>query len=269
MSISPYWDHPRSRGVYPAGVPDRPRRYGSSPLARGLRDTARPTHRHRRIIPARAGFTAAQDGRHANFGDHPRSRGVYAALNEARTAIDGSSPLARGLRMLLPVAGDRIRIIPARAGFTSDHTKVTTIEWDHPRSRGVYQVTTTDVVEHAGIIPARAGFTSNICAARTPGWDHPRSRGVYRGHGGEARADRGSSPLARGLLRSPPLQVAASGSSPLARGLLVTPALSRRALGSSPLARGLPSSAPCPKRLCLDHPRSRGVYPYKTPPLVG
>ena len=58
---NPKWprsrDHPRSRGVY-GGAADlifSPR--GSSPLARGLPTYPEPIARHRRIIPARAGFT--------------------------------------------------------------------------------------------------------------------------------------------------------------------------------------------------------------------
>mgnify|MGYP000899432807 CR=1 FL=1 len=50
-------DHPRSRGVY-LFVLIIPRHYlGSSPLARGLRQSYRPRASVNRIIPARAGFT--------------------------------------------------------------------------------------------------------------------------------------------------------------------------------------------------------------------
>ena len=51
--------------------------------------------------------------------DHPRSRGVYKYVSCIFQYVKGSSPLARGLRVskLVPVL--RIRIIPARAGFTS------------------------------------------------------------------------------------------------------------------------------------------------------
>ena len=51
---------------------------------------------------------------------------------------EGSSPLARGL--LIAVDGEfcRVRIIPARAGFTfRDDTAIHSPK-DHPRSRGVY-----------------------------------------------------------------------------------------------------------------------------------
>ena len=50
--------------------------------------------------------------------DHPRSRGVYDQRVDAPVEIQGSSPLARGLRGEAWVVGRDLRIIPARAGFT-------------------------------------------------------------------------------------------------------------------------------------------------------
>ena len=72
-----------------------------------------------RIIPARAGFTGP---RHTNFSeaqDHPRSRGVYVRPASRMATEVGSSPLARGLRSGQVGVGGGVRIIPARAGFTS------------------------------------------------------------------------------------------------------------------------------------------------------
>ena len=51
-------DHPRSRGVYPAWVRRCSERTGSSPLARGLLDSAGFDRVVGGIIPARAGFTS-------------------------------------------------------------------------------------------------------------------------------------------------------------------------------------------------------------------
>ena len=52
--------------------------------------------------------------------------------------MKGSSPLARGLRGRRIFQSSRLRIIPARAGFTqwigTENVPLT----DHPRSRGVY-----------------------------------------------------------------------------------------------------------------------------------
>ena len=90
-------DHPRSRGVYAFMAPLRSPTIGSSPLARGLRDTIEEVQTGLRIIPARAGFTvrARRVGRVES--DHPRSRGVYRILVLTALRRCGSSPLARGL----------------------------------------------------------------------------------------------------------------------------------------------------------------------------
>ena len=131
-------DHPRSRGVYRG----RRRFYragrGSSPLARGLRQTHRPTPDLFRIIPARAGFTGPWCRRTVPCADHPRSRGVYYDLRPVHLTGEGSSPLARGLRRIMITAAPLIRIIPARAGFTPSRCFQARQHRDHPRSRGVY-----------------------------------------------------------------------------------------------------------------------------------
>ena len=131
-------DHPRSRGVYnkPATWTDPD--LGSSPLARGLRRSRRWPRRRPGIIPARAGFTSTACCEDAAEKDHPRSRGVYDGRTLALTDDEGSSPLARGLRRMPHIDRLGIRIIPARAGFTSPHASLSASRRDHPRSRGVY-----------------------------------------------------------------------------------------------------------------------------------
>ena len=54
---SGFWDHPRSRGVYPFSRAFLMTMRGSSPLARGLREVIARQGVENRIIPARAGFT--------------------------------------------------------------------------------------------------------------------------------------------------------------------------------------------------------------------
>ena len=70
-------DHPRSRGVYSGFYRLQSSVWGSSPLARGLRDRGERLHGPMRIIPARAGFTPRAVTRSTGSWDHPRSRGVY------------------------------------------------------------------------------------------------------------------------------------------------------------------------------------------------
>ena len=71
------------------------------------------------IIPARAGFTEKMEERLDGVKDHPRSRGVYTLDGNKIAALNGSSPLARGLLPVILNRSSLNRIIPARAGFTS------------------------------------------------------------------------------------------------------------------------------------------------------
>ena len=193
-------DHPRSRGVYLVAAQVDELLAGSSPLARGLPDTPTNPRDNARIIPARAGFTRAVVLPHCPFPDHPRSRGVYQLIGCPQMAQGGSSPLARGLLPDCVGVGLDVRIIPARAGFTSIVYWAKQYGGDHPRSRGVYPDRCHGLLRFLGssplarglllgeavrgfrnrIIPARAGFTCTAYHAYRPSWDHPRSRGVYR-----------------------------------------------------------------------------------------
>ena len=114
--------------------------------------------------------------------DHPRSRGVYIPLTSPHGASIGSSPLARGLRYKPRSWARYMRIIPARAGFTTNSLPHGSIPQDHPRSRGVYWLVIAAEVailgssplarglpgtdaytdKSWGIIPARAGFTAEV-----------------------------------------------------------------------------------------------------------
>ena len=151
------------------------------------------------IIPARAGFTLRRKSTDKPVRDHPRSRGVYRTSVSAVRSRWGSSPLARGLPGLHGDPRQGARIIPARAGFTLPILYPVEREWDHPRSRGVYDIVTAPIpcgqgssplarglrvhgADHRlrhGIIPARAGFTAPVTRQLRPATDHPRSRGVY------------------------------------------------------------------------------------------
>ena len=172
----------------------------------------------------------------------------------------GSSPLARGLQSHHAAEPQVYGIIPARAGFTVVPSAEEQRAQDHPRSRGVYATVPMKLVRAGGssplarglrrdsghdqhdrrIIPARAGFTGRFrcCRSRRP--DHPRSRGVYLSACPPSRADRGSSPLARGLL--------------------AVPIMFDDALGIIPARAGFTVKSPVQGIGTSDHPRSRGVY---------
>ena len=231
--------------------------------------------------PARAGFTSDDGPDGCRRWDHPRSRGVYASFGASHAEDGGSSPLARGLLFSDPGLGQAVRIIPARAGFTSRSLAAPQRAADHPRSRGVYAAADPGADLAVGIIPARAGFTGTAAGAGGVPRDHPRSRGVYLRGILMRIFVVGSSPLARGLRhtlnsqvlcwRIIPARAGFTGSSwgncrmrpdhPRSRGVYVAVGRGMYSwAGSSPLARGLPRRVRPPPSGRADHPRSRGVY---------
>ena len=173
-------DHPRSRGVYVSAILIRPRTWGSSPLARGLPAGETDKIPAIRIIPARAGFTRRPRSWRPSRRDHPRSRGVYEPGGLRTRALDGSSPLARGLRDRTGRHPHPIGIIPARAGFTRWGGACSPARaGSSPLARGLHGEEMYDYGPDR-IIPARAGFTRRGGRSGPAPADHPRSRGVYQ-----------------------------------------------------------------------------------------
>ena len=92
------WAHPRSRGEH-FWVKDRDNpEGGSSPLARGTRESDSVQPCSLGLIPARAGNTHRLHLRECATLAHPRSRGEHRRLHERHHGHVGSSPLARGTR---------------------------------------------------------------------------------------------------------------------------------------------------------------------------
>ena len=172
----------------------------------------------RRLIPARAGKTAAATGALIYIPAHPRSRGENPTAWARRPGELGSSPLARGKPLVFGDLLSNERLIPARAGKTTRGRTGGLCCRAHPRSRGenckVQRVhlsssgssplargkLDTGTVEKGadGLIPARAGKTGRPAFFLLAAQAHPRSRGE-NGLLSCARAGTGgSSPLARG-----------------------------------------------------------------------
>ena len=177
------------------------------------------------------------------------------------SATLGSSPLARGLLLVIMVVSILGGIIPARAGFTRRASPLGWCATDHPRSRGVYLDATSAAwaadgssplarglrcpwhpqLRDDGIIPARAGFTPRPVGHGRGHLDHPRSRGVYGVWSSICRCWNGSSPLARGLQVGGDLPANARLDHPRSRGVYSDGTWTAQMhQGSSPLARGLP-----------------------------
>ncbi len=174
-------DHPRACGANAAVIVSIRVTAGSSPRVRGKPHLLRVERDLVRIIPARAGQTRPSASHSSCPTDHPRACGANFGFAEAPFGDFGSSPRVRGKPGGLrhrPVEG---RIIPARAGQTSDQKEPIMTNSDHPRACGANIATVialgvavgssprvrgkrpSGAARHAPrrIIPARAGQTGD------------------------------------------------------------------------------------------------------------
>ncbi len=140
-SSAPRRAHPRSRGEHMIARIGAGTRRGSSPLARGAPSPVRAVHPSPRLIPARAGSTAPEDGVIVYIAAHPRSRGEHDDDGVTFQGVPGSSPLARGALEVGRCAAGVDRLIPARAGSTRHRGPGRQGTRAHPRSRGEHERT--------------------------------------------------------------------------------------------------------------------------------
>ena len=130
----------------------------------------------------------------------------------------GSSPHMRGTPADRIRAVSRVGIIPAYAGNTTVHVRVTTVGRDHPRICGEHRGMDTrretrpgssphmrgtrspavPAARRPGIIPAYAGNTRVMAVRWLILWDHPRICGEHRPLVMCVERMRGSSPHMRG-----------------------------------------------------------------------
>ena len=153
------WAHPRAGGENPWHARSVICAHGSSPRGRGKRAIARPRDGAPRLIPARAGKTCSRLRQGRSIRAHPRAGGENTSLVIRVLLATGSSPRGRGKPPNLPTHHLTYRLIPARAGKTSDPGVPThTTTGSSPRGRGKPK-------EHGRLrdderlIPARAGKT--------------------------------------------------------------------------------------------------------------
>ena len=157
------WDHPRSRGEYSCIVSIACKRLGSSPLSRGIPCSGVRTGLGGRIIPALAGNTHGPCRMRPGCPDHPRSRGEYRQVGYEPTLPGGSSPLSRGIRLVMGESSRNYGIIPALAGNTARKGLTEYLRGDHPRSRGEYYITYAPPPYRSGSSPLSRGIHQIVC----------------------------------------------------------------------------------------------------------
>ena len=253
-------DHPRMRGEHSLGFGGDCGTPGSSPHARGAPARRAPPRTAPGIIPACAGSTGTHERLKRLGEDHPRMRGEHHRGRRDAEPQVGSSPHARGARLLelgdLRVVG----IIPACAGSTEILRRTNTGARDHPRMRGEHKGTGQITETKAGssphargalssrperspsarIIPAYAGSTGSGSGGWRRRRDHPRMRGEHGGWRCRFPSAPGSSPHARGAPRQ-------GGPDAEHRGIIPACAGSTRCRWPA-------------RRSCRDHPRMRGEH---------
>ena len=137
--------HPRSRREHKTDTSHPLRPSGSSPPVRGARDVVVGFHVAVGLIPACAGNTEFWTCALTAAWAHPRSRGEHMPLLLPKLVESGSSPLARGTRLMARYGNILLGLIPARAGDTPVPRRSYTMFRAHPRSRGEHLRHAVDV----------------------------------------------------------------------------------------------------------------------------
>ena len=149
--------HPRSRGEHVLSHRMMGCGRGSSPLARGTHESRALMNLPPRLIPARAGNTNPESQSRYLDAAHPRSRGEHTRRARRFRRERGSSPLARGTRNCHVAPGSDGRLIPARAGNTSQALRYLSVRAAHPRSRGEHRPTSSWAGAVSGSSPLARG----------------------------------------------------------------------------------------------------------------
>ena len=228
------------RGEHVASSLSDAKSSGSSPHARGTLNNRGLQPLQRRLIPACAGNTPRASPGVSSPGAHPRMRGEHTTLYDSEALTPGSSPHARGTRLVWRCGGARGGLIPACAGNTGGGGDgCINVAGSSPHARGTLGPAGRSRTAQR-LIPACAGNTVNQPLELTQFWAHPRMRGEHDA--------------------STVIDVASSGSSPHARGTL-HPARHRRYLvGLIPACAGNTTTRFIACRTRWAHPRMRGEH---------
>ena len=151
-----------------------------------------------------------------------------------------------------------VGITPAHAGNTVSFLPTAADQWDHPRTRGEYDLRSGDNSRckgspphtrgipnvgafskiKLGITPAHAGNTGY---QRTPahlGWDHPRTRGEYLAQSVVVVIYPGSPPHTRGIRKVNAQEIPNGGITPAHAGNTAAGSAAAAAAGDHPRTRG-------------------------------
>ena len=202
--------HPRAGGENPLRTELRVKYTGSSPRGRGKPAAANDASAPVGLIPARAGKTRTPHAPSPRHRAHPRAGGENVWVRVALGDAVGSSPRGRGKPGITSADGQTYRLIPARAGKTSERARDVALHEAHPRAGGENARSSRGRRESLRLIPARAGKTRDAKAAALAVGAHPRAGGenlrLFDKFGGL----HGSSPRGRGKRRRIPGRAAAA-----------------------------------------------------------
>ena len=136
ITMSRWWDHPRTRGEKSLNPIPPNRRWGSPPHTRGKADHQEDPSGGAGITPAHAGKSFSSSMALCRCRDHPRTRGEKAGKTFRTILVIGSPPHTRGKDGRNLFRRGPAGITPAHAGKSQRAGGLLGIKKDHPRTRG-------------------------------------------------------------------------------------------------------------------------------------
>ena len=210
------------------------------------------------LIPARAGKTRGKASPLRAQPAHPRAGGENVVRENLCRNPSGSSPRGRGKHSNSGIRRHRLRLIPARAGKTWNHSTTTDTAAAHPRAGGENDLTEPIIELMPGSSRAGGENIADPLGKSTARGSSPRGRGKHQA----LRTGMGRGrliPARAGKTESNGRAVTHSGAHPRAGGENPASQMKKEPLsGSSPRGRGKP------KRLA-----SNGVWSGLIPARAG
>ena len=257
--------HPRGRGEHGIMADEHIRAAGSSPRARGTQARGQGAALALRFIPAGAGNTCSGRSASRSRPVHPRGRGEHSSPVIPTAASAGSSPRARGTRLVARRAAERARFIPAGAGNTRCGGGRRCARPVHPRGRGEHGLQHGHGHGEAGSSPRARGTRACAHMSRTQKRFIPAGAGNTRPAPSWRRAWP-VHPRGRGEHKSAPnWDAVAVGSSPRARGTRLEPPFVGGQIRFIPAGAGNTPASATPASRWPVHPRGRGEHSHVSP----